>query len=256
MSADLALLEDRVRYRFQDQSLLERALSHKSYRFEKLVPEPGTMGDNEQLEFLGDSVLGFIVAEQLVRIYPGMSEGGLSKRKAHLVSAQKLYEAAETLGIGEFLLLGRGEEMSGGRSKRALLANALEAFIAALYLDGGIDVARQFILDRIVAEFIADGTDGEAKVCDYKSALQEATQRLKLPTPRYSIVREAGPEHSKIFTVEVRVGKEVSSRAEGFSKKSAGQKAAQQALDLLAEVGDYGGPSSSAGATPTPPPVS
>lgn len=233
MSADPELLESNIGYHFQDASLLERALTHKSHRFERPVTTPGVLGDNEQLEFLGDSVLGFLVAEQLVVLYPGLPEGGLSKRKAHLVSAQRLYEAAETLHLGRYLRLGRGEEMSGGRSKRALLANAFEALIAALYLDGGLEVARQFILTHVVAAFANDGPDGESAVSDFKSALQEYTQKLRLPTPRYSIVQEQGPEHSKTFTVEVRVGKELSSRADGNSKKSAGQKAAQIALEQL-----------------------
>lgn len=233
MSADLKGLESEIGYSFHDSCLLERALSHKSFRFEQPTADPGVLGDNEQLEFLGDSVLGFLVAEQLVLIFPTMPEGGLSKRKAHLVSAQQLYVAAEKLRLGEFLRLGRGEEMSGGRSKRALLANALEALIAAIYLDGGLEVAREFIRQFIIADFLADGSDSDSKVNDHKSALQEYTQKLKLPTPRYSIVKEQGPEHSKIFTVEVRVGKELASRAEGFSKKSAGQKAAQLALAQL-----------------------
>ena len=196
----------------------------------------GVLGDNEQLEFLGDSVLGFLVAEQLVVLYPDLPEGGLSKRKAHLVSAQRLYEAAEAMSLGRYLRLGRGEEMSGGRSKRALLANAFEALIAALYLDGGLEVARQFILRHVVSAFTNEGPDGESAVNDFKSALQEYTQKLKLPTPRYSIVKEQGPEHSKTFTVEVRVGKDITSRADGNSKKSAGQKAAQLALEQLSRV--------------------
>ncbi|MBL8226880.1 MAG: ribonuclease III [Bryobacterales bacterium] len=235
MSGDLELLESKIHHRFVNRSLLERALTHKSYRFEKPSAEPGVFGDNEQLEFLGDSVLGFLVSEQLVQIYPTMPEGGLSKRKAHLVSAQRLYEVAQTLGLGQFLRLGRGEELSGGRSKRALLANALEALIAAMYLDGGLELVRSFVDVHIISDF-AESPDGDSRVNDFKSALQEKTQRMKLPTPRYSIVREQGPEHSKVFTVEVRVGKELASRAEGLSKKSAGQKAAQQVLERLTEI--------------------
>lgn len=233
MSADLELLEIEIGYNFRDHSLLERALTHKSYRFERPTAEPGVLGDNEQLEFLGDSILGFLISEQLVEIYPAMPEGGLSKRKAHLVSALRLHEAAEKLDLGKYLLLGRGEEMSGGRAKKALLANALEALIAAIYLDAGIEMVREFIMRRIIDDFLAEGGDAESRVNDYKSALQELTQKHKLPPPRYSIVREQGPEHSKIFTVEVRIGKEMTSRAEGNSKKSAGQRAAQLALEQL-----------------------
>jgi ribonuclease-3 len=233
MPADLAELEAIAGHQFQDRVLLERALTHKSSRFEKPTAEFAVHGDNEQLEFLGDSVLGFLVAEQMFRIYPTMAEGGLSKRKAHLVSAQRLFEAANAMDLGRFLRLGKGEEMSGGREKRALLANALEALIAALYLDGGIDVVRSFIHRYIISEFVASGVEGEARVNDFKSALQERTQRMGMATPRYAIVSESGPEHSKMFTVEVRVGKGLASRAQGLSKKAAGQKAAQQALEQL-----------------------
>ncbi|MDX1980564.1 MAG: ribonuclease III [Bryobacteraceae bacterium] len=233
MTGDLADLEAIVGHQFQDRVLLERALTHKSSRFEKPTAELAVHGDNEQLEFLGDSVLGFLVSEQLFRIYPDMAEGGLSKRKAHLVSAQRLYEAANAMDLGRFLRLGKGEELSGGREKRALLANALEALIAVLYLDGGIEVARDFIHCHIISAFVASGVEGEARVNDFKSALQERTQRMHMPTPRYAIVHESGPEHSKIFTVEVRVGRDLASRAEGLSKKAAGQKAAQQVLEQL-----------------------
>lgn len=234
MSADLETLEQTLEHQFANRDLLVRALTHKSYRFEK--PAPSTddvLADNEQLEFLGDSILGFVISEFLIQRYPTLPEGGLSKRKAHLVSAQHLHEAAERLNLGDYLLLGRGEELSGGRKKRALLANALEALIAALYLDGGINVTRHLILAYVVAgRDLGSETNGDT-LNDYKSALQERTQALQLPTPRYSIVREHGPEHSKIFTVEVRVGREYSSRAEGYSKKSAGQKAAQLVLEQL-----------------------
>lgn len=236
MSADLELLEATIGYRFREKGLLERALTHKSSRFEKPTSELAVHGDNEQLEFLGDSVLGFVIAEQLFTIYPAMDEGGLSKRKAHLVSAQHLYEAANSLDMGRFLRLGRGEEMSGGREKRALLANALEALIAAVYLDGGIEAARDLIHQQILLEFVSGGADAEARVNDFKSALQERTQRMALPQPRYSIVGEAGPEHSKTFTVEVRVGKDIACRADGLSKKAAGQKAARLVLEELDKI--------------------
>jgi ribonuclease-3 len=143
-----------------------------------------------------------------------------------------LYEVAHSLALGEYLLLGRGEEMSGGREKKALLANAIEALIAALYLDGGITPARSFVLEHILGEFHPPG-DGLAAVTDYKSALQETAQALKLPQPRYTILEERGPEHAKTFLVEVRVGRDWVSQAEGLSKKSAGQKAAQQILAQL-----------------------
>lgn len=234
MSADLGLVETAIGYKFQNREMLIRALTHKSHRFERPSLAIDVLDDNEQLEFLGDSILGFIVSEILVRNYPSLSEGGLSKRKAHLVSAGRLHEVAQAMDIGQYLFLGRGEEMSGGREKRALLANTVEALLAAVYVDGGIDAAREFILRHIFNGIEpGDGADIESK--DFKSALQELTQTMKLPTPRYAIVKEQGPEHSKTFTVEVRVGREISVQAEGFSKKSAGQEAARQALEQLHE---------------------
>jgi ribonuclease III len=193
--------------------------------------------DNEQLEFLGDAILGFVVSECLVRRYAAYPEGRLSKLKAHLVSAARLYEVAQALTLGEFLLLGRGEEMSGGREKKALLSDAVEALIAAMYLDAGLEAARLFIESQVVGVFETHEDGLESAVTDYKSALQETAQALKLPPPRYVIVAENGPEHSKTFTVEVRLGKEWVSQAQGLSKKSAGQKAAQQILQQLTEWG-------------------
>jgi ribonuclease-3 len=232
MAADLATLEAALGHMFRDRELLHRALTHKSRVYEKSVDgQPST--DNEQLEFLGDSILGFAVSECLVRRFPGYVEGRLSKLKAHLVSAARLHEIAQDLNLGDYLILGRGEEMSGGRAKRALLSDAVEALIAALYLDAGLDKARQFIEINIVGDFDPDVESLDSAVADYKSALQETAQALKLPPPRYSIVAEEGPEHSKTFTVEVRLGQHYASRAQGLSKKSAGQKAAQDILRQL-----------------------
>ncbi|HLJ48217.1 MAG TPA: ribonuclease III [Bryobacteraceae bacterium] len=234
MPADLESLEAVLDYHFGNRSLLERALTHKSRVYEKNLKS--VLNDNEQLEFLGDSILGFIVSELLISRYPQYPEGRLSKVKAHLVSASHLHQVAQEIDLGDHLLLGRGEEMSGGRSKPALLANAIEALIAAVYLDGGIEAASRFVAEKIVADFEAP-EEGSDKMLDYKSALQEMAQALKLPQPRYSIVEERGPEHAKTFLVEVRVGREWASRAEGLSKKSAGQRAAQLVLQQLAESG-------------------
>jgi ribonuclease-3 len=153
------------------------------------------------------------------------------------VSAARLHEVAQELGLGEYLFLGRGEEMSGGREKKALLSDAVEALIAALYLDAGLEPARQFIESQVVGKFHTNEDGSDSEVTDYKSALQEMAQALKLPPPRYVIVGEDGPEHSKTFTVEVRLGKEWVSQAQGLSKKSAGQRAAQQILQQLTEWG-------------------
>ena len=160
----------------------------------------------------------------------------LSRVKAYLVSAVHLYEVAQTLNLCDYLLLGRGEEMSGGREKRALLADAVEALIAALYLDGGIDSARAFVRRHILARLSLLDADTE-EITDYKSALQDMARALKLPLPKYSILEERGPEHAKTFLVEVSVGREWSSSAEGCSKKSAGQQAARQVLHQLTEWG-------------------
>ncbi|MGH9721558.1 MAG: ribonuclease III [Bryobacteraceae bacterium] len=226
MSADLGKLEEILGHRFQDQGLLRCALTHSSHSNERLAACESHTGNNEQLEFLGDSILGFLISEFLVGRYPSYPEGRLSKLRAHLVSAVHLEEVARKRDLGAFLFLGRGEEMSGGRTKKTLLVNALEALIAALYLDGGMERARAFVLRTVVDEESAQ-TGSEEPFMDYKSALQELAQGLKLPQPRYVMTHERGPEHSKTFTIEVRIGRDLAGHAEGASKKSAAQKAAR-----------------------------
>ncbi len=232
MSAEQPALEEVIGYRFKRPELIERALTHRSSVYEKHAE--GAAADNEQLEFLGDAILGFLVSDMLLAGRPEFPEGRLSKLKAHLVSASHLHEVALQIGLGGHLRLGRGEELSGGREKKALLANALEAVIAAIYLDGGIEPARDFVARHVSAGAEVSGLDME--MTDYKSALQERAQALKLPQPRYSIVEERGPEHAKTFLVEARVGRDWSSRAEGLSKKSASQRAAQ---DVLRQLDDH-----------------
>lgn len=234
MRPELDALEVAAGYRFADRQVLLRALTHSSHVNEHaehaLASGVSTPRDNEALEFLGDSVLGFLISEELLQRFPDAAEGQLSKLKAHLVSAAWLVQAAQRLTLGEYLQLGRGEELSGGRTKKTLLVDALEALIAAVYLDGGIEAAREFV-QRIV---IADGMSAEGpadsrfpnNLTDYKSALQEFAQARHLPQPRYVIVRERGPEHSKTFTVEARVGRDWVAQAEGHTKKSAAQMAA------------------------------
>jgi len=231
MSAAPAELEEILGYRFEHPDLLIRALTHRSSVHEK--NPGGALSDNEQLEFLGDSILGFLMSDMLLLSHPDFPEGRLSKLKAHLVSSSHLHAVAVKMGLGSHLRLGRGEELSGGREKKALLANALEALIAAVYLDGGIGPARDFVVRHVAAD--AEISLADLGVTDYKSALQEKAQALKLPQPRYSIVEERGPEHAKTFLVEARVGREWSSRAEGLSKKSASQRAAQDVLRQLNE---------------------
>jgi ribonuclease-3 len=237
MIQDLESLEAAIGYRFTDKKLLERALTHSSHVYEH--PLEG-LRDNEQLEFLGDSVLGFLISAALFRAFPDYSEGRLSTIKAHLVSASYLLEVARKLNLGSYLQLSPGEETSGGRSKKALLSNALEAVIAAIYLDGGLEPAREFVSAALLA---GDGLESGAVesqlpggIIDFKSALQELAHSRGLPPPHYTTVRESGPGHSKTFTIEVRVGREWSSQAEGFTKKSAAQKAARDVYEQIART--------------------
>ncbi|MGD0669311.1 MAG: ribonuclease III [Bryobacteraceae bacterium] len=241
MRAELASLESSINHRFSNPALLGRALTHSSAANESRTGAGPALSDNEQLEFLGDSILGFLISEALVLRQPNSQEGELSRLKAHLVSAAHLHGVARRLDLGMYLELGRSEEMSGGRSKKTLLVDALEALIAAVYLDGGIDAVRQFVAAHVLdAPFAGDeeaGTDVQPAIVNFKSALQELAQSRKLPQPRYAIVRERGPEHSKMFTVEVRVGKDWTGQAEGRTKKIAAQRAARGLFDRLLETG-------------------
>lgn len=231
MGADLEILEQRLGHSFRDRNLLIRALTHKSWTYEQ--PQAAPSSDNELLEFLGDSILGFIVSESLWHAHPQLSEGQLSKYRAQLVSEANLHKVAQATGLGRFLILGRCEEMSGGRSKKTLLADAVEALIAALHIDGGLECARGFVVSAIMQQAEPLPLEGEPGYTDYKTALQELAQARKLPMPRYLIVQERGPEHSKTFTIEARIGAGLAGEADGPSKKSAGQKAAKILLDKL-----------------------
>jgi len=222
-------LQTAIGYRFRDRGLLEHAMTHTSRANEDVS---GGVVDNESMEFLGDALLGFVVADLLFHEFPEFDEGEKSKTKASLVSTASLARQAERLRIGEHLLLGKGEEKTGGRRKQALLADGYEALLAAIYLDGGIEPARGFIA-REFRDLIADvrrhGVGGE----DYKSALQELLQSRDQPLPEYRLVNTLGPDHSKLFEVEVVVRGEPLSRATGSSKKDAEQEAARAALEKL-----------------------
>ena len=220
-------LERAMQYRFRDRGLLEQALTHTSRANEDIS---GGAADNESLEFLGDALLGFIVADLLFREFPEYDEGEKSKSKAALVSTATLARQAERLQLGSHLLLGRGEEKTGGRRKQALLADGYEALIAAIYLDGGIDQARAFI-NREFARLFAEVRDRGAAGQDYKSALQELLQGREMPLPDYRLVGTIGPDHQKQFQVEVIVNGESLGQATGPSKKEAEQEAARVALD-------------------------
>ena len=235
MRADPASLELKIGHRFSDLEMLCRALIHSSHAHEVRSGPDSPLKDNEQLEFLGDSILGFLVSEALVERFPAYREGELSRLKAHLVSAAHLYGVARRLELGSYLELGRSEEMSGGRAKKTLLVDALEALLAAMYLDGGIEPVRRFVAAHVLdAPFEGEEpADVSLAITNFKSALQELAQSRKLPQPRYAIVKERGPEHSKTFTVEVRVGKDWTAQAGGRTKKTAAQRAARQVYERL-----------------------
>jgi ribonuclease-3 len=248
---EVAALEHALGHKFSSPQLLEVALTHSSQAREAeaaRILSSERVQDNEQLEFLGDAVLGLVATEELFKRFPQFSEGQLSKLRAHLVSKNHLINVAERLELGRYLRLGRGEEKSGGRSKAALLVDALEAVLGAIYLDAGFEIARSLTLRHVLVpeleEFISSGR--AAKVTDYKSALQEKLQAASRPQPLYVMVKESGPEHRKTFTIEARLlaqdnGQvEFVGRADGSTKKVAEQDAARQVLDYLAtkENGD------------------
>lgn len=222
-------LQQRVGYRFRDRGLLEHALTHKSRAAEDLS---GGVLDNESLEFLGDAVLGLVIAETLFRQFPTSTEGQKSKIKAAVVSTQSLARQAEALNLGEHLLLGRGEEKTGGRYKQALLADAYEALIAAMYLDGGLEPVSAF-LRREFQPAIEDADQADVMGRDYKSALQERLQSAGQPLPEYRLVGQDGPDHRKRFHVDVMVAGEALASASGKTKKEAEQEAARLALARL-----------------------
>ena len=223
---DLPEFERRIGYTFQRRDLLTRAITHKSYSHEA---RSENARHNETFEFLGDSVLGFVIGDMLFRHFPELDEGALSKMKAYLVSATSLAEKARRFDMGEVILLGVGEEKTGGRKKDSLLANLFEAMLAGIFLDGGIEPARNLIEQSFLDDIKAINKH-DLLFQDYKTALQELAQGKGLPLPEYSVVDEVGPDHDKTFIVEVKVGS-LSTRGEGSSKKEAQQQAAKIALD-------------------------
>jgi ribonuclease III len=236
-------LEDALGHHFHRPGLLDQALTHSSQARElEALPGAHAIGDNEQLEFLGDAVLGLVTSQELLKRFPHFREGQLSKLRAHLVSEKHLVRVARQLELGQYLRLGRGEEKSGGRQKTAMLADCLEAVLGAMYLDGGLDQVRRVVLHHIVdPELAALAQTGSAlPQTDFKSALQEKLQAVGQPQPSYVLVEERGPDHRKTFTVEARLqsmgngGKaEFVGRAEGSTKKNAEQEAARQLLEYL-----------------------
>jgi ribonuclease-3 len=241
MTATREQLEARFGYQFSKPELLERALTHSSaipeLRAEhaaEVSAEPPPQ-DNEQLEFLGDAVLDMLASEYLLSTFPDWSEGQLSKSRARLVNARSLEMAARRLRLGEHLRLGRGEEKTGGRDKPALLADAFEAVIAAVYLDGGLAAARR-VLERALFEQALEERGARIAESDRKSALQEFLQGRGQPPAEYRLAGQSGPDHQKKFQIEVWVAGECMASAEGRTKKEAEQRAARSALERLEQA--------------------
>jgi ribonuclease-3 len=228
---DQHALQQILRYEFKDAELMEEALRHSSYVNEQTDTQ---LRDNERLEFLGDAVLNLVVGDLLMKAYPQMREGDLSRIRANMVNEAQLADVARQLDLGRHLLLGKGEIQSNGMEKNSLLANAMEAIIAAIYLDSGFEGAFGFIafhFDQLI-QAAPTLTTGQ----DYKSRLQEAVQSAIKAVPRYHVVQESGPDHDKTFCVSMTVG-EIEARGIGKSKKTAEQEAARKGLDLLREQG-------------------
>lgn len=223
-------LQNKIGYRFADPALLHAALTHSSFANENRKKE----ASNERLEFLGDSVLGMVCAEYLFLHYNRLPEGDLSRIRSAVVCEQSLFEIAEGIGLGEHILLGRGEEQNGGRLRASILADATEALIGAIYLDGGLEKAREF-----VCRYLPKKIEAAVHVRflrDYKTALQEIVQKNPGELLSYKLVAEQGPDHDKRFTVEVYLNSNPLATATGRSKKEAEQQAACEALKLMGEA--------------------
>jgi ribonuclease III len=234
MQSNLDELEQALGYHFSDRELLARAVTHSSSANEATSALPSSGADNERLEFLGDSILGWLVSEGLFARFHDFNEGQLSLLKNHLVSATHLLAVAHRLDLGRYLQLGRGEETAGGRGKQRLLVNAFEAVLAAIYLDGGATPVRE-LLERYVMPPVDELAQiaGSGPPHDFRAELERLARARKLSRPLYFVLGENGPGHARTFTVEVRVGKEFSAMAEGSSKKQASHNAARKVCDLL-----------------------
>ena len=222
----MTTLEEKLGYQFQNRELLENALTHSSCANESR----GKLQSNERLEFLGDSILGMVVADHLYRGHPDLPEGELTRVRAALVCEESLVEVAQALDLGSYLLLGKGEEAGGGRTRPSIQADAVEAVLAAVYLDGGIGSAR-----KIIRKFILDSEEEKSASRDYKTALQELVQRESGQVLKYRLVGSQGPDHAKRFFVDVDLNGEPVGSGEGHSKKEAEQMAAKAAMAKLSK---------------------
>ncbi|NQS99115.1 MAG: ribonuclease III [candidate division Zixibacteria bacterium] len=224
----LSELEERIGYRFRDPSLAERALRHRSSLQQEKLDQTDAY---EQLEFLGDSVIGLIAAEYLFREYPDEDEGKLTQIKSLLVSGEVLSQRALALDLGRFLLMGAGEVRSGGRERRSILEDAFEALVGAVYLDGGLKAAQRFVQRHLLS--CVDEIIDSDELRNYKSMLLEYAQSTSTSQPVYMVMSESGPDHKKIYTIEVSLNGKILGTGEGRSKKRAEQKAAREALEKL-----------------------
>ncbi len=222
-------LEAKLKYKFKNIELLKNALVHSSYANEVR----GNTHSNERLEFLGDSVLSVIVAEHIYNNFPRMPEGELTRLRANLVCEKSLCALSRELGIGEHLLLGRGEDKNGGRERDSILADAFESVLAAIYIDGGMEAAKNHVLNTVLRDLKINFDEDAFK--DYKTTLQEIIQRNPEESVIYTLIDETGPDHDKQFTVAVKLNSNVIGTGVGKSKKQAEQMAARQALKLMGE---------------------
>jgi len=228
---NLVELERRLGYSFKNRNLLRRALIHRSFAFEKETGE-----NYEVLEFLGDAVIGLIVSDELVKRFPDKTEGELSQIRAFLVSEQSLSELAKSIDLGKFLYLGKGEKRTGGRQKSSILCDVFEAVFGAIYMDSGFEMAKEVFRKRFLRE-LWKILESAVTYKDFKSFLQEITQREFKSLPEYRLIKSEGPEHDKTFFVECVVG-EIRTTGKGKSKKSAEQSAAKEMLKALGVIGD------------------
>jgi ribonuclease-3 len=224
----LSELENKINYSFIKKYLLNRSMTHSSYANQYGLPY---IEHNERLEFLGDSVLSLVVSEFIFKRYKNKPEGKLTKIRANIVCEASLSERAKKMELGSYLLIGRGEEITGGREKTSMLADAYEALIAAMYMDGGLECAKNFVISEL-SESIEQAVKGPG-IADYKTQLQEHVQKDAGSTIKYEVVSEEGPAHNKIFTVEVSINERVTGKGQGKSKKQAEQQAAKAALSSV-----------------------
>jgi len=227
----LEILQEKINYKFNNVMYLKRALTHSSYANENKKEK---VKNNERLEFLGDSVLGLVVSEYLYSHFPNLAEGQLTKVRARIVCEASLGDTASDLDIGSYMYFGRGEELTGGRERTSILADTFEALLAAMYIDGGIEIVRNFVLTQM-DEIIMDAVEGKLFI-DYKTRLQEVIQVKKGNRIKYEIFKEEGPDHSKIFFTHVKLNEAIIGIGKGRSKKESEQAAAREGLKTLKEI--------------------